>query len=353
LLQLGYSFSMRARFGCQALVAALIVLVAQGPWSPTLLGDDTTVETVDASAPAGVRSVNADDLSRAGGNDGEIAADSPTTSVPVGPAGPIGAPAAAPDTAPTDAVTPSAADLASPVAVANGPVPTQAPTKAQMPASSGTHLATKGAISPSPGTSSAPRSTTPQSTAPPSGVSSAGWRLTIYYTAVESFHSGATQSVTGCVGQNCSRGNSDLGTYPATFVNAVHDEGTGRITNGPTAGMYLNWSFDVGYWLDTVAASGYGVALRPFLSAAADGGALPKGARFRVVDPLRQNDGSGIEPGFAAQLRNTVWDVEDQFTPGLGGAGHLDLYIGEQDRADFTNSDRYVELVNATIIRIS
>lgn len=187
----------------------------------------------------------------------------------------------------------------------------------------------------------------------PGGIAIPGWRLTIYYTAVESFHSGATQSVTGCIGQDCSGGNSDLGTYPATFVDAVHDEGTGRITSGPNAGKYLNWSSGVGYWLDTLAASGYGVALRPFVSAAADGGALPRGARFRLVDPLAQNDGSSIEAGFAAQLRNTVWDVEDQFTPGLGGAGHLDLYIGEQNQANFTSSDRYVELVNATIIRVS
>jgi len=172
----------------------------------------------------------------------------------------------------------------------------------------------------------------------------------VYYTAVESFHSGATTAVKGCPDQDCAFGNSALGTYPSTFVKAVKDEGAGRITSGAQAGRYLNWSYDVGYWLDSVPCNTHGNALTPWVSAAADGGVLRQGARFRLQAPLRQDDGSAVDGGFAAQLGAATWNVDDQFTPGLGGAGHLDLYIGEENQVNFMSGPRYITMSNATII---
>ena len=57
---------------------------------------------------------------------------------------------------------------------------------------------------------------------------SAGWTVTVYYTAVASLHSGARRRVTGCPKIDCTHGHANLGTYPADFVQAVHDEGTGH-----------------------------------------------------------------------------------------------------------------------------
>ncbi len=86
----------------------------------------------------------------------------------------------------------------------------------------------------------------------------------VYYTAVESFHTDAPISVSGCLIRDCAFGNKFIGSYPASFVKATKTEGTGRITSGVNAGKYLNWSIDVGYWLDIIPSDGYGTALVPF-----------------------------------------------------------------------------------------
>ena len=174
----------------------------------------------------------------------------------------------------------------------------------------------------------------------------------MYYTAVESFHTDAAQNVSGCLIRDCSFGNSLIGSYPASFIKATKAEGTGRITSGANAGKYLNWSVDVGYWLDTIPSDGYGGALVPFRTAAADAIALPKGTQFRLVGPLKQEDGSALDAGSASRFLAATWLINDQFTPGLGGALHLDVYIGEEDRVNFTNSAMYTTLANVKIARL-
>ncbi len=173
--------------------------------------------------------------------------------------------------------------------------------------------------------------------------------MTVYYTAVESFHTDAAQTVVGCLNTACSFGNSVIGRYPASFINATKTEGTGRITSGVNAGKYLNWSVDVGYWLDAIASNGYGGALVPWQTAAADSIVLPRGAKFRLVGPLLQEDGSHLDSASANRLLSAQWLVNDQFTPGLGGARHLDLYLGEEDRVNFTSSNLYITLAKVKI----
>jgi len=197
-----------------------------------------------------------------------------------------------------------------------------------------------------------PVATVPEPTAPSGrGVASTGWELTVYYTAVESFHSGARQNVTGCPNQNCAFGSTALGSYPQSFVGAVRTEGTGRITSGAQTGRYLNWSSNVGYWLDSIPANARGTALIPFVSAAADGGVLEQGSRFRLQAPLRQGGGQ-VDASFSSLLLGATWLIDDQFTPGLGGAGHLDLYIGEENQANFTSGPRYVAMQDSNIVRL-
>ncbi|MDO8776710.1 MAG: hypothetical protein Q7K57_49975 [Burkholderiaceae bacterium] len=183
-------------------------------------------------------------------------------------------------------------------------------------------------------------------------VSAEVYTITVYYTAVESFHTDAAQTVSGCLIRECSFGNSVIGSYPASFIKATKTEGTGRITSGANAGKYLNWSVDVGYWLDTIPSDGYGGALVPFRTAAADDIALTRGTQFMLVAPLMQEDGSALDSTSANRFLAAQWLVNDQFTPGLGGALHLDLYIGEEDRANFTSSPMYTTLANVKIARL-
>jgi hypothetical protein len=169
-----------------------------------------------------------------------------------------------------------------------------------------------------------------------------GWTVTVYYTAVASFQSGDARRVLGCPTLECSRGSDDLGSYPASFVQAVQDEGTGRIS----AGRYLNWSVDVGYWLDSAARDSHGGVLEPWRSAAADPSVLPAGKRFTITSCGSADD---VTTEVCDRLKSAKWTISDEFTPGLGGERHVDVYIGEETGADFTNSAWYTTLENASL----
>jgi len=140
----------------------------------------------------------------------------------------------------------------------------------------GRGVARTGPTASAPAAATVPAASTPASSPAPtrSARRESGWTATVYYTAVQRFHTGPATRVTGCPVLDCRRGGADLGSYPGDFVKAVRDEGTGRTT----AGRYLNWSSDVGFWLDDAPRNGHGGALVPFTSAAADADVLAAGA---------------------------------------------------------------------------
>lgn len=177
------------------------------------------------------------------------------------------------------------------------------------------------------------------------GATLTGWTVTVYYTAVERFHTDAPVTVTGCRRLDCAHGRDDLGRYPSSFVSAVHDEGTGRTSGG----TYLNWSYDTGYWLDTAPRDSAGGPLRPWESAAADRSVLPAGTRFRITGCGHDEDGSRVPGGVCDRFRSARWTVTDEFTPGLGGSRHVDVYVGEETGPGFTDSDLYATLSGATL----
>lgn len=166
-----------------------------------------------------------------------------------------------------------------------------------------------------------------------------GWQLTVYYTAVEAFHFAPLTNVTGCLTITCSHGNADLGSYPADFVQAVMDEGTGRITSSASghAGKYLNWTITDGgglYWLDTAPRDSTGGVLIPYQSAAADP-AVSYGSIFQIWDcGVDDTIGVAIDTPTCAALMGRTWVVRDRFSIGSVGK-HLDLYIGEEDAPNF------------------
>ena len=184
--------------------------------------------------------------------------------------------------------------------------------------------------------------------ASPSVLSSAaaGWAITVYYTVAEDYHGGAPTRVIGCPRLDCTRGHDDLGTYPAEFVARVRTEGTGVTV----AGRYLNWSYDTGFWLDTAPRGTDGNPLEPYVSAAADPDVLAHGTRFTVADCGRQDDGSPPPRAVCATFQRPRWRIDDEFTPGLGGARHIDVYVGREPGPGYTDSDTYVSLTGATLL---
>jgi hypothetical protein len=199
-------------------------------------------------------------------------------------------------------------------------------------------------------TASTPTTTTDPGTPPGPSIESVGWQVTVYYTAVESFHGDARRGVTGCPKLECQHGNDDLGSYPKSFVKAVEDEGTGRITSGERAGKYLNWSSDTGYWLDTAPRNANGGVLEPFRSAAADG--LAQGSKISLVRCGRTSEGTAVVPDVCSKLSAATWSITDAFTPGLGGDLHIDLYVGEETGPGFKENPLYTTLEQA-VLRIS
>ncbi|WP_239166377.1 hypothetical protein [Actinoplanes italicus] len=229
-------------------------------------------------------------------------------------------------------VEPSPAPVASSAPIpssATAPPPSPETSPGSVPATTGTTAGT--------GTTTATRT--------PGRRTSTGWEITVYYTAVERFHDGDPTPVTGCPRLECTNGDDDLGTYPAGFVDAVRDEGTGRTSSG----RYLNWSYDVGFWLDTAPRTSDGGTLVPFVSAAADPTVLPRGTRFTIAGCGSQDDGSAPPQAVCTALRDADWEITDEFTPGLGGPKHLDAYIGPETGPGFTDSAWYVSLTGVRL----
>ncbi|KAB2370583.1 hypothetical protein [Actinomadura montaniterrae] len=175
------------------------------------------------------------------------------------------------------------------------------------------------------------------------------WRITTYYTAVESLHNGRLKAVKGCPELHCSHGKAPLGSYPEDFLAVIQEEGSGRITSGPQRGRYLNWSHSVGYWLDDTTRDSAGHPLRPWSSAAADRSVLARGQRFAIVECGRDGNGHRIEAAVCAAFRKARWTVTDLFRPGYGGENHADVYIGEETGPGFAGSPFYTTLSGATL----
>lgn len=184
----------------------------------------------------------------------------------------------------------------------------------------------------------------------PSDEPSRGWLITVYYTAVENHHAGPSTEVYGCPDTDCASGNKSLGSYPVGFVDAVRDEGTGRITTGSHAGRYLNWSYNIGYWLEDAPLDSRGEPLEPFVSAAADGDVLAMGSRFTVVECGKTDSGEAPPSEVCAKISTASWQIRDEFTPGLGGLRHIDLYIGEESGPEFRSDVWYTTLRDASIV---
>jgi hypothetical protein len=176
-----------------------------------------------------------------------------------------------------------------------------------------------------------------------------GWEITVYYTAVEHFHDGPPRRVAGCVILDCVDGTSHIGYFPSDFVDAVEFEGSGLMETGRYAGKYLNWAFDVGFWVDDVPRDSGGGVLVPFVSAAADPAVLPRGTAFQVMACGQAENGSDVPPSVCQQFTAPHWTIADEFTPGFGQARRVDLYVGDETSESFSDSEIHQRLVGAQL----
>ncbi|MFI0356443.1 hypothetical protein [Actinomadura sp. 9N407] len=175
------------------------------------------------------------------------------------------------------------------------------------------------------------------------------WRITTYYTAVQSFHGGKPKAVRGCPELHCKWGKTPLGAYPEDFLKIIQTEGSGRITGGPQRGRYLNWSSSTGWWLDDTTRDSTARPLKAWSSAAADRDVITRGRRFRILDCGKDWKGRPVPSRVCDRFRAATWTVTDLFRPGYGGEHHADVYIGEETGPDFTKSPYYTTLRKATI----
>jgi hypothetical protein len=240
----------------------------------------------------------------------------------------------APASSPASTTTSTASSTAAAGATSGGGSPA---TSAPKP--SGTSVPATTAVA-------APRSGTPSTPAPAGGTTQAPagpWTLKVYYTAVESFHNGAPQAVTGCDlnADECDNGTTPLGSYPSDFVALVKDNGYGRITSGKYAGKYLAWDPQGGWSIEPTASDANGNALQPFVSAASDL-SITIGTHFKVLDC--GTDSTTHQPpdaGACGRLTAPDWVVTDNSTQPYG-SHEIDLYVGEENQPDFENTVPYV-----------
>jgi hypothetical protein len=244
--------------------------------------------------------------------------------------------------APASSSTPPASS-SSPGAAAGSPAATlpggMAPTGAPSPAGA-TPSATASHTTP-------PRATATPTVAPVPPVA-AGWTLAAVYTAVESFHTGARQPVTGCPpgADECSNGTAALGSYPGDFLDAVRSQGAGRLTSGRYAGQYLTWDADSGYAVDAAVLDASEAPMRPFVSAGADP-SIALGTAFQVLDcGVDRVSAHPVDPGVCARIRAASWVVRAPARQAAGGRA-LELYIGEEDGPGFAAGPLPVRTVSA------
>ena len=178
----------------------------------------------------------------------------------------------------------------------------------------------------------------------------AGWEISTYFTAVEEYYDGPVVDLRGCPTIDCADGNTLLGHFPRDFLESVKAEGSGRLSSSGRPVEYLNWSIDVGYWLDSAPRDARGSILEPYVTAAADP-AIEYVASFRISEcGTDATTGKPLGAELCDLVRHGDWVVRDRFTAGSVGK-HLDLYVGEQDRKDFlSSSPKAIHTLGASLV---
>ena len=157
----------------------------------------------------------------------------------------------------------------------------------------------------------------------PAGRTTTGWHLTVYYTPVEQYHGPPRKPISDCAGR-------ELGQHSVDFLAHVQTEGFGRVVAPVQKQSYLGWNFDRRCWFMAAAPVGANDRpLRAWVSTAAPS-TLAAGTGVRVV-----SCGTDVDAAVCARVKGAAWAVDDRCSNGCTDPRHLDLYVGEEDRADF------------------
>ncbi|MFG2623252.1 hypothetical protein ACGFXC_37165 [Streptomyces sp. NPDC048507] len=163
-----------------------------------------------------------------------------------------------------------------------------------------------------------------------------GYTLTVYFTPSEALYRGPRRSIRdhACAGQNLPD------TFPADYLDRVDLEGFGKTVRGD----YLGRDFDRRCYFTTRTPpqGSHDNTLVPWQSVAANH--LPPGTSIHVTDC-----GPGLSTDICARVKAAHWRVDDLCSIGCDDTKHLDLYIGEQTRADIEDEDFYFVTKGATI----
>ncbi|HKF74548.1 MAG TPA: hypothetical protein VKF59_00260 [Candidatus Dormibacteraeota bacterium] len=183
----------------------------------------------------------------------------------------------------------------------------------------------------------------PASTAPsppqPSRAPTGGWRLTVYYTPVESYHGPPQQSISDCAGR-------PLGQHARDFLDKVQIEGFGRVVTAVQGNSYVGWDFDHHCWF--LARTPVGADDRPLRAWAST--AAPSTMAFGTAVHVL-GCGSGVDATVCPHVEAAAWTVDDRCSDDCSDRQHLDLYIGEEDQPDFEDqSPKYFEALGAVVL---
>lgn len=167
-----------------------------------------------------------------------------------------------------------------------------------------------------------------------------GWILTVYYTPVQSYHGGPEESISGCPTEDCDNPQS-LGSYPKSFLDLIATEGVGKITSGQYAGKYMHYTDDTGYWLSPAPLDAQGKPLVKFITAAVPSN-VAKGTRIEITAcGTAEGSNKPVPEVVCSAIKSSRWVATDEFYNDPKNK-HIDLYIGEEDRENYLNTNPYV-----------
>lgn len=163
-----------------------------------------------------------------------------------------------------------------------------------------------------------------------------GYLITSYWTVREEFYVGEKVPVRGSSGEL-------LGHYRQDFLEDVMVEGWGKGDGDRNDGRYLGYDPEMGFIKSSEPLDAYGSPLIPWRTVAAPPH-LRKAATIIIVGFTESEE---LSEEVIDKLLTSRFIVSDRGS-GLTGR-HIDIYVGDQDRADMNESPYALYIQNATI----
>ena len=163
-----------------------------------------------------------------------------------------------------------------------------------------------------------------------------GYLITSYWTVREEFYRGEKVPVRDSSGKL-------LGYYRSDFLEDVMVEGWGKGDGVGNDGSYLGYDPELGFTKSLEPLDAYGSPLIPWKIVAAPPH-LRKGTTIIIIG---FNSSEELSEDIVDKLLTSRFIVSDRGADLIGR--HIDIYIGEQDRADMNESPYALYIQNATI----